>query len=123
ASTVEYQCVFIYNANASNALQNAVIWVSGDPAGGAAVAIAVDSTAASALGSASAQALQIASKTTAPAGPLSFSTPTTQGTGLSLGNIPAGQVKAIWIRRSLANTAAMQSDGITISVAGDTAAA
>ncbi|HET7713225.1 MAG TPA: hypothetical protein VFK94_01940, partial [Patescibacteria group bacterium] len=47
ASTVEYQCVFIYNANASNALQNAVIWVSGDPAGGAAVAIAVDSTAAS----------------------------------------------------------------------------
>lgn len=123
ASTVHYQCVFIYNSNASNAYQNAVVWVSGDPAGGAEVAIAVDSTAASAVGSASAQALQIANRTTAPAGPLTFSKPTTQGTGLSLGNIPAGQVKAIWIRRTLANTAAMNADGITISIAGDTAAA
>jgi hypothetical protein len=121
-SVVEYQCIFIYNANASNALQNAVVWVSGDPAGGANVAIAVDSTAASALASASAQALQIANKTTAPAA-LSFSTPTTAGSGLSLGSIPSGQVKAVWIRRSLANSAAINNDGITVSVQGDTAAA
>jgi hypothetical protein len=123
ASTVEYQCVFIYNANASNALQNAVVWVSGDPAGGANVDIAVDSTAASAVGAAPAQALQIANKTTAPAGPLTFSKPTTFATGLSLGSIPAGSVKAVWIRRTLTNSAALNNDGITLSVQGDTAAA
>lgn len=122
ASTVEYQCVFIYNANGANSYQNAVIWVSGDPAGGANVAIGVDTTAASALASASAQALQIANKTTAPAG-VSFSTPTTFGTGLSLGSIPSGQVKAFWVRRTLTNSAAMNADGITVSIQGDTAAA
>lgn len=122
ASTVHYQCVFVYNANGANAYQNAVVWVSGDPAGGAAVAIAVDSVAASALGAAAAQALQIANRTTAPAA-IAFSTPTSAATGLALGNIPAGSVKAIWIRRTLANTAALNADGITISVQGDTAAA
>jgi hypothetical protein len=122
ASAVHYACVFIYNANGANALQNAFVWVSGDVAGGAAVAIAVDSVAASALASASAQALQIASRTTAPAA-IAFSTPTTFATGLPLGTIPAGQVKAVWIRRSCSNSVALNSDGITISVQGDTAAA
>lgn len=122
ASTVEYQCVFVYNSNGANSYQNVVIWVSGDPAGGANVAIGVDTTAASALGAAPAQALQIANKTTAPAA-VTFSTPTTFGTGLSLGSIPSGQVKAFWIRRSLTNSAAINNDGITVSIQGDTAAA
>jgi len=121
-SVVHYQCVFVYNSNALNAYQNAVVWVSGDPAGGGAVAIAVDSVAASAVGSAAAQALQIANRTTAPAA-LAFSTPTTAGAGLALGSIPAGNVKAVWIRRTLSNTAALNADGITISIQGDTAAA
>ncbi len=82
----------------------------------------MDSVAASALGASAAQALQIANRTTAPAGPLAFSKPTTQGTGLALGNIPSGQVKAVWIRRTLLNSAAMNNDGITLSIAGDTGA-
>lgn len=122
ASTAAYQCMFVYNSNANNPYLNATIWVSGDPAGGAAVAIGADTTGASALGSASAQALQIANKNTAPAG-VTFSTPTSFATGINLGNIPAGQVKAFWIRRALANTVALNNDGITISIQGDTAAA
>ena len=122
ANAVHYACLFIYNANGANALQNAVVWVSADVAGGAAVAIAVDSVAASALAAAGAQALQIANRTTAPAA-IAFSTPTTFGTGLALGSIPAGSVKAIWIRRTCSNSAAMSNDGLTVSVQGDTAAA
>ena len=122
ASTVDYRCVFIHNSNAANALQNAVIWLSAEVAGGASIAIGVDPTAASAIGSASAQAVTIASETTAPAG-VTFSSPTTAGTGLSLGTIPSGQCKAVWFRRTAANSAALNSDGVTWSVQGDTGAA
>lgn len=125
ASTVEYQCVFLYNANGANALQNALIYISAEVANGAEVALGVDPTAASALGSSSAQAVQIANKTTAPGG-VTFSLEAnvdTLGEALSLGTIPSGNVKAFWIRRTLANTAALNNDGLTLTVSGDTAAA
>lgn len=120
ASTVDYRCIFVHNSNASNALQNAVVYLSAETAAGASIAVAADSTAASALGSASAQALQVANETTAPAGPLSFSSPITAGAGVALGSIPAGQVKAFWIRRTAAASAALSNDGVTIAVTGDT---
>lgn len=121
ASNVDYQCVFIHNNHATLTLQNPVIYMSAEVAGGASAAVAVDSTAASALASATAQALQIANKNTAPAGPLTFSSPTTKAAGLALGNIGPGQVKAFWIRRTAANSTALNNDGVTVTVAGDTA--
>lgn len=120
ASTVDYRCIFVHNSNASNALQNAVVYLSAEVALGANIAIATDNIAASALGSASAQAAVIGSETTAPTGVSAFSSPTTIGTGLSLGTIPAGSVKAFWIRRTAANSAALSADGVTIAVTGDT---
>jgi hypothetical protein len=119
ASTVDYRGIAILNNNASNAYQNAVVYISAETAGGASIAVGVDTTAASAKGSASAQLVTIASETTAPSGP-TFSSPTTAGTGLSLGSIPVANVKGIWIRRTAANTAALSSDGVTIAVSGDT---
>mgnify|MGYP007046557095 CR=1 FL=1 len=83
ASTVDYRCIFVHNSNAANALQNAVVYLSSEVAGGASIAVGADTTAASALGSASAQALEVANETTAPSG-VSFSSPTTAGAGLSL---------------------------------------
>lgn len=125
ASDVEYRCFFLHNAHATLTYQNAVVYLSGgDPAGGANVAIAVDSTAASAIGSASAQALQIADEGdsgTALSG-LTFSAPTTAGTGLSLGNIGPGQCRAVWVRRSATNSAAVTGETVTLAVSGDTAA-
>lgn len=119
ASTVDYRCVFVHNSNAANTLENAVVYLSAEVAGGASVAVGVDTTAASAIGSASAQALQVAGETTAPAG-VTFSSPTTAGTGVALGNIPVGQCKAFWVRRTAANSAALSNDGVTLSVTGDT---
>lgn len=120
ASTVDYRCIFIHNSNASNALQNAVVYLSAETAGGASIAIAVDNLAASNIGSASAQAAEIANETTAPTGVGTFSSPTTAGTGLALGNIGTGQCRAIWVRRTAANTSALSNDGVTIAVSGDT---
>jgi hypothetical protein len=119
ASQVDYRCIFIYNSNAANAYQNAVVYIASEVAGGASIAIGVDTTAASALGSATAQAVTIANATTAPAG-VTFSAPTTAATGIALGTIPVANVKAFWIRRTAANTAALSNDGVTLGLSGDT---
>lgn len=120
-SQVDYQCIFVHNAHASLTLENAKVYMSAETAGGASIAISVDTTAASAVGAASDQAKTIASKTTAPASQ-AFSSPTTEGTALALGNIGPGQVKGIWVRRTAANTAALDNDSVTLTVVGDTAA-
>ena len=122
ASTVDYRCVFIHNNHGSLTYQNAVVYMSAEVAGGANVAIAVDNIAASAVGSASAQAAEIATETTAPTGVGTFSSPTTAGAGLSLGSIAAGSCKAVWVRRTATNSAALDADGFTLAISGDTAA-
>lgn len=121
-SDVEYRCIFVHNNHATLTLQNTVAYISTQVAGGATAAIAVDSVASSALGATAAQALEVADENTAPAGPLAFSAPSTRATGLALGNIAAGSVKAVWIRRTAANSAALTNDGLTLIVSGDTAA-
>lgn len=122
ASTVDYRCIFVLNNHATLTMQNAVVYLSAEVAGGASVALAVDNIAASAKGSASAQAAQIANETTAPTGVGAFSSPTTVATGLALGNITPGQVRGVWVRRTAANSAALDADGVTIGVGCDTAA-
>jgi hypothetical protein len=125
ASTVDYRCFFVYNAHGSLTLESAVIYVSAETAGGASVAIAVDNIGPLTLTSASAQAAEIANETTAPTGIGTWGTPTTKAAAAaahSLGNIAPGFVKAVWVRRTAANTAALNADGFTVTVAGDTAA-
>lgn len=122
ASTVDYRGIFVYNSNAANAYQNPTAYISAEVAGGASIAIGADTTATSALGSATAQALTIANETTAPAG-VTFSSPTTAATGVALSSIPSGNVKGLWVRRTAANTAAINGDGVTLATSGDTAAA
>lgn len=121
ASDVEYRCLFVHNNHGTLTLQSPVVWISSEVSGGAVAAISVDATAASAIGSASAQAKQVADESTAPSSQ-TFTAPTSKGTGIALGDIAAGSCKAIWIRRTAANTSALDNDGVTIRVEGDTAA-
>lgn len=119
ASTVDYAGLAILNNNSANIAENGVVYLSSEVAGGASIAVGVDTTATSAKGSATAQLLTIANKNTAPAG-VTFSSPTTIGTGLALSNIPTSNVKGIWVRRTAANTAALSNDGVTLAVTVDT---
>lgn len=121
ASNVDYQCIFIHNNHATLTLQNAVLWMASEVSGGVNMAVGADTTAPSAVGSSSAQALTIANKNTAPAG-VAFSSPTTKAAGVSLGSIGPGQVKAYWLRRTATNSAAINTDGLVVRVEGDTAA-
>lgn len=119
AGTPEYRLVFVHNDDPSNRTLTAVgAYISSEVAGGANIAIAIDNIAASALGSSSAQAAEIANEVTAPTGVGAFSTPTTVGAALSLGTLTSDQVRGIWVRRTPMGTA-QDNDGFTLSVVYD----
>lgn len=123
ASTVDYRCIFVHNSHASLSLESAAIYISSQVSGGTALAIAIDDLAASAIGSSSAQAYEASTETTDPdAGVGSFSAAASVGAALSLGTIAPGFCRAVWVRRTAANTVAVDDDGGTIVVFGDTAA-
>lgn len=122
AGTVDYRCIAVLNNHATLTLQGAVVYVPAEVAGGANVQISVDNVAASAKGSSAAQGDFIANETTAPTAVGAYSTPTTAATGLALGDIPAGQVRLVWIKRTATNSAAQNADGFTLGITGDTAA-
>ncbi len=121
ASQVDYRCIFIHNNHGSLTLLSPKLWIASEVSGGANIALGVDTIASSAVGASSAQGLLIASTTVAPVG-VSFSSPTNKASGLSLGDIPAGQVKAFWFRRTATNSAALNNDGVTVQIEGDTTA-
>jgi hypothetical protein len=120
ASQVDYAGLYIENSNAANDWASPAAYISAETAGGAALALGVDTTAQSAVGSATAQMLTIANNTTAPAA-VTFTSPTTFGTGVALSTITKnGNGRGLWVRRSAANTAALSNDGGTITIQGDT---
>jgi hypothetical protein len=115
ASDVEYRCFYVRNSHGSLTWESVVVWISAETAGGAAIAIGLGTSAVNGTEQ------TVANEGTAPTS-VTFSAPTTKGAGLSIGNIPAGQHKAVWVRRTAANTAALDNDGATIRAEGDTAA-
>ncbi len=121
ASEAEYRLVFVHNTNTANALQTPKVWISAETAGGASWSIALDGTGVTSATLATAQAERVANENTAPTGE-TFSAPTTKAGGLAPANIPFGSVLPIWIRRTAANTAALNNDGATIRIEGDTGA-
>ena len=121
AGRVDYRCVFIHNNHATLPLLTPVVWLESEVANGAVTAIGVDPAAQSVIAQGSAQAAEIADELSVPAG-VTFSAPVTKGTGISLGaSLDAGKCRAIWIRRTAQNNTALDNDGATIRVEGDTA--
>lgn len=115
AGDVEYRCVYVHNNNGSLTLQNAVIWIQANTTGNR-IAIAVGSSAVNGAEQ------TVANEDTAPTGGVTFSQPATKGAGLALGNIPPGQHRAVWVRRTVAALTPAATDTYTLRVEGDTAA-
>lgn len=112
AGSVKYRSISVKNTHISLTLFGAVVWISTETS-------STDDTVALAYDSGATQT--VANEDTAPSSPvLSFSTPTTQATGIALGDIAAGASKRIWLRRTVtAGAAAAVSTG-ALSVAGGT---
>lgn len=120
-SEARYRCIFVYNSHSTLTWQGAKCWISAEVADGADTAIGVDTNAAAAVGSGSAQAIEVADEETAPGG-VSFTSPTTKSNGISIGDIAAGECRAIWVRRTATNSGAANNDGVTLTFEGDTGA-
>ena len=121
ASGVDYRAFFVHNSNTSGTLYSAVIWISGQVAGGASIEIGLDPSGNTPVGQINNQATFITTETGVPAG-VTFSNPTSQGTALSIGDLSANYCRGVWVKRSAANTAAVNNDGATLQTAGDTGA-
>ena len=114
----QYLCLFAVNLHATLTWRSPRLWLT-DPAGGTDVAIGIDPTPASLLGSSSAQALEVANITTAPAG-VTFSAPGAYGAGLLLGDVGPGRCKAFWVRRSAANSGGVSAEKPLFALDGGT---
>lgn len=119
ASDVEYRALAVINNHGTLTWQAPKVWLSAEVAGGASIAIGLDP-----IGVAAKTAIlgtSVATEQDAPAG-VTFTAPTTKGAGLSVADIPAGSGCIVWFRRTAANTSAVDADGATYRVEGDSAA-
>lgn len=115
AGDVEYRCIFVLNNHATLTLEAAKFGITSQTAGGGTIDFGLDPTAVSAKGSASAQAVTVANESTAPAG-VTFAS-----TEVTIGDLAPGQVKGIWLRRTVsAGAAATNPDGVILYTTGDT---
>lgn len=117
AGDTEYRCMFILNNHATLTLFGAQVSVQTQTAGGASIDIALDNTAISAKGAATAQAATVANENTSPGASAGAF-----GAGpLTIGDLGPGQVKAIWVRRTVGvATAGQNVDGVTFAWSGET---
>lgn len=116
AGDTEYRGFYWRNGHGSLTLEGAVTWIDSQvsPAGSVfAIGLAAEAV--------NVTMATIADESTAPAS-VTFTTPLTKATGLSIGNIPATQFKGVWIRRVVSAGAAAASASGSVRVEGDTQA-
>lgn len=116
AGDVEYRCIYVHNNHGSLTLQNAVVWIQSDTSG-------ADSDLSIAVGTAAVNGTEqtIADESTEPSGVSWSDAAVSRATGLALGNIPAGQHKAVWLRRTVsAGSTPQAADTCAIQAGGDT---
>lgn len=123
ASEVDYRCFFLHNTSSAWTARDLRVWMHSQVASGAVLAMGLDPTAASRYNTSLApQAVSTVIRTAAPAG-VTFSAPTTEETALEIGDLGPGMVKAIWLRRTAADTDAVAPDGATLRAAFERVAA
>ena len=107
AGMLDYRCYYIKNMNTTDTWFGVEVWVQTAPSIFL-YSIGLDAAGAG-DGVTTGVATTIVNETTAP-GSVTFSEPT-GSPGLSIGNLTAGQVHAVWIRRiALASTSAAPDD-------------
>lgn len=114
AGDIEYRCVYVHNNHGTLTLQGAKVWIQTQtPSADTDVAIGLGSSAVNGTEQ------TVANEGTAPTS-VTFSAPSSFAGGISIGDIPAGQHKAVWIRRTVNAGAAGAPDSFALRVQGDT---
>ncbi|MGI4849328.1 MAG: hypothetical protein ACRYGK_14485, partial [Janthinobacterium lividum] len=116
AGDVEVRCIYVHNAHATLTLQNAVAWFPANtPSTSTVVELGVGTSAVNGTEQ------TVTDENTAPSG-VTFVAGATKAAGVALGDIPPGQSRALWTRRTVTAGAAAFADSFTLRVEGETAA-
>lgn len=93
AGSTKYRCLYLKNGHGTLTMQNTKFYVSVNT-------LSTDDTINIGLGTSGLNGTEqsIADENTAPVG-VSFSAPTSNATGILIGNIPIGQTYALWFQR------------------------
>jgi len=117
---VDYACLFLMNATSSgNTMLDVYIWLPStlctSGPGAATVAVGVDPIGPVPYNSTSQQAQTIPNVTTAPTGVSTWVGPQSVfSSGLSVANVPANYVLALWLQRTAVGGQAVNNDTLTI---------
>ncbi len=115
AGDIEYRCVYVRNSGDVSATLS-VIWLSANTADtGTQIAMGLGSSAVDGTEQ------TVANENTAPTS-VTFTEPSSEGAGLSIGTLAAGSHKAVWLRRTIDAGAGASNDTFTVASAFDTAA-
>lgn len=114
AGLTEYRAFYIKNNHGSITWQSPVFWI--DSLTSSADTEFDVALASEAVNVAIAQTL--ASETSVPTG-VTFTRPTSKGSGLTIANMAAGTFKGLWIKRTVTAGAAAFADSGSIRVEGD----
>lgn len=116
AGDVEYRCFYVHNANSSLAMQTAKVWINANtPSTSSELAIGLGTSAVNAAEQ------TVANEGTAPTG-VTFAAAADEAGAIALGDIPAGQHRAVWVRRTINAGAPAGSESATLRIKCDSAA-
>lgn len=114
AGDVEYRAVYLVNTHAVRTIASVVMWIQSQttsPTTALAIGVAPEP--------AGSNVTAIANEEIAPSG-VTFSEPSSSGTGLSLGALAPGQTRGVWLRRTVnAGTEAMTNPPDTCELGWD----
>jgi hypothetical protein len=108
-----YRGVVLHNAHATLTWKSVVVWVSTDTPD-----TDTDADIALAAEAVNVSMATIANETTAPATVTFANTAVSAATGLSIGDIPPGQFKGVWLKRVVNVGSVPYADSFTISAQG-----
>lgn len=115
AGDVEYRCVYVHNAHATLSMDAAILWIQANtPSTFTTIDVSLGTSAINAVEQ------TVANENTAPAG-MTWTAAANSGAAISLGSIPAGQSKAVWVRRTVTAAAPAFADSFTLRTQCDTA--
>lgn len=115
---VDYRCVFAGNFNGTLSLYDAVVYLPLPiQTTQSTIAIGVDPAGVVATSGTAAQAAELASETSVPAG-VSFSSPTTLAAAVVVGDLGPNTCRAVWLRRTPTGADAVSNESITVRLHG-----
>lgn len=106
---IEYRCLYVINLNSTDIAYDVRLWIADQPQGPDSLAIALD-PAGKGNGTTTGVAITIDDEedTGSDLSGVTFTSPSTQGDGLVIGNLTAGQCHAFWQRRTVPSGSTQQ---------------